>query len=193
MDQETLERLQKQDWPTIILQLKAYAIKRVSRLNWRRGREALPEGKQSHDLAMGAITQAFGIEGNRKWDYEKHPDLLKYLMDTVDSLVSNLVRSSEHKSAAKSSVNEFNKYGDPIHKDIVIPDHEHKIDNEILVNEIRECTKGEDDLEIIFQCLLEGMKSREIADEYGLSISQVYQLTRKLIRRVIAAGLEPKE
>lgn len=191
INQDTLERLQKQDWATIILRLEAYAIRCVFRLNWRRGKEALPKGKQPSDLAMEAIAQAFGIEGDRKWDYEKYPDLLKHLMNTVDSLVSNLVISSEHKSTAKSSINDFNKNGDPVHQGIVMPDYERKMDNEILANKIHECTEGEDELEIIFQCWLEGMTPREIAEEYGLSRSHVYQLTRKLERRVRAAGLEP--
>lgn len=193
INHDILERLQKQDWPIIILRLEAYAARRVSRLSWRRGREALPDGKQSHDLAMGAITQAFGIEGDRKWNYEKHPDLLKYLMDTVDSLVSNLVRSSEHKSTAKSSTNEFKKNNDPVHQGSIKSDYEAQIDNKALVDKIHECTEGEDELEVIFQCLLEGMTPREIAEEYGFLRDHVYQLTRKLERRVRAAGLKPEE
>ena len=67
--------LDRQDWSDVYARLVAFASHRA-------GSPAL--GK---DLAQEAITRVYAYES--KWDPEKDPDLVRYLMSVVNSLLAN--------------------------------------------------------------------------------------------------------
>lgn len=187
INKEMFEVLNNQNWPEIILRLKAYAIRKVQRRRWRKGRESLPKGHEAADLANKAIEQVWLEE--RIWNRERQADLLKFLMDAVDSLVSNLVRCAEHRRTDKSPIEEIHEKNHPASANPLY-DCDNEIDIPKLLDAIHECAKGEDELEIVFLCLKEGKRPREIAEEYGLEPTEVYQLIRKLKRRVKGAGIK---
>ncbi len=187
IDKETLDALNDQSWPEIILKLKGYAINKVHRLIWRRGRQSLPIGYETADLANKAIEQVW--LGERKWNREKQPDLLKFLMNAVDSIVNNLVECAEHKYMSNSSADEIHEKNHPALATPIV-DCDNKIDYPKLFRAIHTCAKGDEDLELILLYLEEGKKPKEIADECGLEREKVYQLIRKLKRRVEKAGIK---
>lgn len=103
MNQEQLVKFQQADWPVIQLELRKYAEKKVAAKKWRTG-TFLPKGMEAPDIACLAVVKTLngilGKEGDkdrRVWNEVENPTLLEHLMDAVDSEVSNLVRSSEHK------------------------------------------------------------------------------------------------
>jgi hypothetical protein len=103
VNQEQLVKFQKADWPSLQQELRKYAEKKVAARKWRSG-AFLPKGLEAPDIACMAIVKTLngiiGVDdgsGRRAWNEEKNPTLLEHLLDAVDSEVSNLVRSTEHK------------------------------------------------------------------------------------------------
>ena len=103
MNQEQLVKFQDADWPVIQLELRKYAEKKVAAKKWRTG-SFLPKGMEAPDIACLAVVKTLngiiGVDdgnGRRAWNETENPTLLEHLMDAVDSEVSNLVLSKEHK------------------------------------------------------------------------------------------------
>lgn len=96
LNERVLKLLSQVDWRQIALGVTDYAIIRVQRLRWKTASyKDLPQGMTPADLAYEAIKKVIG--GERPWDPEQHPDLLRYLKAIVDSLVSHLVESEDHE------------------------------------------------------------------------------------------------
>lgn len=87
----------------LVKRLTYHADCKLMRLRWRgltiRSGGAVPGGVEATDLAAQAIVDV--IEGTRKWDPVKDPDLLRFLKGVVDSKVSNLVNSAENKASRR--------------------------------------------------------------------------------------------
>lgn len=104
VDEATLERLQQFDWPRLSRELAFYAAKQAKVRYWGPEGHAdrLPRGLQARDLANEAILKVY--RGERRWDPDQNPDLLAYLRGVVDSLISALIRSLDHR-VSKERVN----------------------------------------------------------------------------------------
>lgn len=99
MDAETYQALAKlsdEDWTKLVLKLGHYAASVSRRLRWRtRNSRELPGGETVESIVSKAIEKLFS--GDRRWDPRAEPDLEKYLMDVIDSLLSHLVESQDNK------------------------------------------------------------------------------------------------
>lgn len=103
MDIELLKAFNSADWNRIALEGVAYVEKKVRRLKWKTA-QGLPKGKQPVDIFYDSVHKTLeGIksagEVGRIWNRTANPDLLDHLKDAIDSELSNLVTSEEHKSA----------------------------------------------------------------------------------------------
>ncbi|MEW6055675.1 MAG: hypothetical protein AB1540_03600 [Bdellovibrionota bacterium] len=100
---DTIQLFREADWNNITLRLVKYALFKVRRLEWKTG-NFLPKGLLPEDIALeairktceGIVAQASG-KGIRNWNPEVEPELLEHLKGVVDSDVSALVRSAEHR------------------------------------------------------------------------------------------------
>lgn len=200
VDPDVQERLAGADWDRISLRLVDYALFKVRRLKWRTGdRESLPEGKTAEDLACEAIEKV--LSGDRRWDPDACPDLVEYLKGVVDSLVSHLVISEEHRRVRRmpqteegQEVEELLKLANPgaaTAKHLVTaqidPETQTigKMEAERFVGEIFEEIAEDKELELVMDALLRGnVKAREIAAETGIDVGRVYKLREKLDRLV---------
>lgn len=210
MDSTIFERLNAQDWDYLSVKLLRYALMKVRRLGWATGsgeNPNLPNGMSAEDLACQAITRVF--EGTRSWNPDKEPDLFKFLCDVVDSLVSHLVNSEEHKER-KNQVN-----GDFLHD---YPDHGDPGDGRGgrgLVSDFQVAEPGHDggaspaerflylaiealsddpDLFKVFELCYDGMdKAADIARSMGIPVDQVYRLKEKMRRRLAKLQVVLKE
>jgi hypothetical protein len=95
----------------MIKELGLYASSVSRPLRWRtENSEELPDGETDKSIVSkainlvlkGALEEPSGTDspskaGSRRWDPQKHPDLKKYLMDVIDSLLNHLADSSENK------------------------------------------------------------------------------------------------
>ena len=174
---DRLELLRTQDWEPIILRLTAYAVYKVQRLSWQTGKDDLPGGRQPKDLASDAIKKVF--EGERSWDPTKQPDLLKHLRSIVDSLVSHLVESAEHKQRRQ--------IGDEVEKGGFDPPDQHSpipLDEIIaadVMGKLWDKAAGDEDLELVLYCIEEGLsKPIDISTTIQIPIDRIYKAKKKL-------------
>lgn len=204
MDDRVFNLLQQADWPRIALELTDYASTKVQRLQWRTGSGGgLPQGKTPEDLAYDAIGKV--LSGDRRWDPDQNPDLLGYLKAVVDSLVSHLVESEEHMRVRRLPQTEEGaelegvlQVADPespaaryLPRRPATPEEDllAKESEEAVVGEIFKAVQGDPELEGLVAAMMEGYtKPAEIAQAKGMKTERVYQLIRKLKRRLLRLG-----
>jgi hypothetical protein len=94
---EVFQRMSQDELENLILHLGRYALKVCCKYRWRSGNPMeLPKGETSDSIVSKAIKMV--LDGSeRRWDPKKHPDVTKYLMDTLDSLINHLANCSENK------------------------------------------------------------------------------------------------
>lgn len=91
MDETTYRaRLDEQDWGEVHARLLDFAAHRCGKKN-----EA-----QAKDLAQQAIARVFAYDS--KWDPEREPDLVRYLMSVVNSLLWN--ERTSHATRRRASL-----------------------------------------------------------------------------------------
>ena len=195
MDERLYHIFEQQDWPAIAKRLTVYASVKVRRLSWRtKSHENLPKGYTPSDIAQQAIADVLG--GTRNWNPDKDPDLFKYLCGAVDSAVSNLVTSSDNRKLtnmpdseqdmAQMQVSGMNGTV-PLSRPPETPESialAQENEDQVLT-QILELTSEDEELETLINALIEGYhKPRDIAAVTGMDITLVYQLQRKLKRRL---------
>ncbi len=99
---EVLKLLSLYPWADTLERLTLYAVRKMDRLKWRNSWKGNPpNGIQAEDIVQDVVLKT--IEGTRKWDQNKHPDLYLWLQNQIDSEISNLVRSSWNKKYVSES------------------------------------------------------------------------------------------
>ncbi len=90
------DRFDRHPWHLTLPRLRRYARERASRLTWSGVRQdPLPGGRLPEDVAHAAIEKV--LTGKRAWDPAAQPDLNLFLESVVDSELSHLVESWEHR------------------------------------------------------------------------------------------------
>lgn len=184
MEEAIQKLLDNYDWEKISLELTDYADIRARRLKWRtESKSDLPQGKRTEDIAQEAILKTYG--GERKWDPERYPDIMIFLRSVVDSLISHLANSQNHKKLQRFPENEngesldntFNLGYSPTPEDEVLADE--------VLGKIYEAVDGEKELQSVVDAIMSGYtKPGDISKATGYDIDRVYQLRRKLDRRI---------
>lgn len=184
MEEAIWKLLEKLDWEEITLELIDYANIRTRRLKWRtESNSDLPQGKRAEDIVQEAILQTF--KGKRKWNPEKYPDILIFLKLVINSIVSHLVNSQNHKRLQRLPENDNGKSLDNTFDLGYSPTPEDELLADETLGKIYEAISGDEELQSIVDAIMSGYtKSREIAEITGFDVSRVYQLRRKLDRRL---------
>lgn len=91
----TVSELTQDQQQLLLDRLTIYAEREYRRLGWfRNGQYRSPSGQGPEDVAAEAIVRL--IEGRRKYDEQKYPDLLEYLKKSVTkSIVSHIIDSPD--------------------------------------------------------------------------------------------------
>lgn len=184
-DPEVIDRLNSQDWEGLYENLVAYAAVRVSELSWERGPDALPEGKQPEDFVEEAIESLY--TGRRTWNYEEYPNLKGVLRGIIDSLISNLVTSAEHQRSEEI------EDPDCFYEDITSDKPDADLRAEDIRGRMRSAVDDEYKLELVFEAMLEGYPNEEIEELIEEDRDRVYQLRRKVRRRIRKAPSVPEQ
>jgi hypothetical protein len=191
-----------QDWKKIALELGDYVQIKVRKLYWRTCcDEVLPKCESPESLVYEAIEKVLSDE--RKWDPDKHPDLIKYLKSIIDSRVNHLALSLDNKLLRQIPTTENGKNIDDIliskttkkkteiektPEELLLEKEKAKHDNEIF-NELIASINDDEELLLLYDCFEKGIeKPEEIAKVTGLDITKIYQLRRKLDRLAFAFG-----
>lgn len=194
MDKKTRDLIEKADWKCISSELAEYALYKARRIYWRSDRyRNLSRGKTSEDIAYEAIQRT--LSGDRSWDPEKDPDIIIFLKSVVDSLMYHLIHSQNHKRLQPLPENgNGNIREDIIHKwspdssptpeeQILLKEEEEQADR--IVSIMFEAVAEDAELETILEARMEGcVRPEEIAEVKNMDIKHVYNLIRKLKRRL---------
>ncbi|MEM7246000.1 MAG: ECF-type sigma factor [Acidobacteriota bacterium] len=146
----------------------------------RRWRAQLPEGNDAKDLALEAIIRV--LDGRRAWDAQARPELLNHLRDVVDSLLSNLVRSSDHLTRSGHDADDAEAHGVPAIRHRATQQQQLEAAEEL--ERIRSLVADDPVLCQVLAQMEEGATPKEIAIELGLEVKDVNNHLRTIRRRV---------
>lgn len=188
LDDSTRICLDEADWPSVLPPVLKYAEAQAKKYKWL-GVDVDPD-----DLVQNAIQLAYS--GQRKWDREKCPRLDKFLIGIIRSITSH---NAEHENNfPKESIFDVNGkiknnliYNSKDKKDSFSaagnPENE-LVENEkekILEDTLKKIASEDDELGMVILCLEDGINKRsKIAEETNFDINKVYNLIRKLKRKL---------
>jgi hypothetical protein len=196
----------------IFLRLGGYSLRVCRAHRWRtKNAQNLPDGETPASL----VTKAFELvlSGKRDWDPVTGPPLEKYLMDVIDSLISNLSTSCDNRILV--SVPQAREGLEPAEmesrtpppsaewlassgrspEDILLAREQAAMEEQALDMLIDEC-EDHTEARVVLQETFDGCeKSSQIAAKTGLSITQVYNASKRISERIGAVrrrlGLTP--
>jgi|GEM_PF-6921891 len=181
MTKTDLDALQKHNWEEAFIKLKANA---AHLLKYRYRGLSFPKGRTLQDFIQSAIASIFDPDSTRKWDSQKHPDINKYLMDVISSMMSNLFNSIEARTT--SSFPQSPTESNPSYYDF--PDSPLDLDTgmdlESLIRQVQKDLEEDEEASFVFMERLDGLPNREIAQSLGYEV-RIVENAQKRINRVI--------
>lgn len=197
-----------EEFDLMVLHLGRYAMQVSNIYKWRTGGSYdLPGGHTVESVVFLAIERAW--LGERQWDREKQPNFKKYLMDVIDSLLYHLATGKDNEilTTEPEPGTEDEKHwhtGSPkrhseadwLVRENATPEEE-LLEKEEIERESRSRNRaiemlleescGDDELTFVIQAMLDGYdKPGEIAEVTGIDIRDVYNITKRLNRKVTA-------
>jgi len=175
MDSTLRTLIDTQDWPSIMVKLYAHAIFRLKWFGIKA--ETRLQGKEYKDFAHDAVILVY--EGKRNWDPKTHPDIVKYLKQVINSLLSNLLKSDEAKRTLNADLtDEVN--------DVMLFDNmfEQKLINQDLMDQIEDTLLDDPDMWLVFTDLAKGMSPLDISEKYGIGIEKIRNIQKRLRRHI---------
>jgi hypothetical protein len=181
IDPQTFEQLKlisEKDWGLVFKELVIYSELRLTKLGFVPRTEK--DVKNGEDFANDAIEKLFN--GDRAWDCIRFPDVLIHLKGVVKSLIWSHIKSSLRSTVKKELTSivlddseDFESYSDIAATDdpetIIISDENWKdIENQF----------GEDSDGFIMFCdWVDEVPARDIAKEYNVDVTAVYNTIKK--------------
>ncbi len=167
--EELLLRLEKVDWKDVTLKLKAYSLLRIKQHSKIVTDELI---KIAVDMANDAIGQLWTEE--RKWNINYYPDVYSFLKGAVDSLRSNFYKKiSKAKNVGLSE--ETMKDESSFESNFIALD---------LKDKIMKSFKDDALAALVFEAIADGGKPREISDDLGENIKEVYNAVKRVNRKI---------
>lgn len=161
--------------------LPAYAQRAAAtRYYWRSPGELLEAGKEPVDIAFDVLGKT--LDGTRRWDPRKHPDLEAFLRSAIDSELNNLARSKEHL-VREPSIERYNAAVDGVGGPFGPPNS--RVEGEELLTAFRQTVADDPRLSRFLDFKLQGYELKEIYELTGWPMEDVYGLNRRLKRRCL--------
>ena len=208
LDRKKRELLDQADWDDIIPKLLKHALSKLRR-HFFYDNSPLG-GSKIEQLAEDLVIDAVGKlwDETVSWEHGKKDNLFYFLQGVINSQVSHLFDNDEYKTtgrfpvatsegaATDVEVEELLKRANPHdeHARDLTPSTPPNPEDALLTKEqeeqdkanadaLLERLKGDKELEDVFLCIMGGTtKPREIAQEMGVEVKQVYNLQKKLRR-----------
>jgi DNA-directed RNA polymerase specialized sigma24 family protein len=181
IDPQTFEQLKlisEKEWGLIFKELVIYSELRLTKIGFVPRTEK--DVKNGEDFANDAIEKLFN--GDRAWDFIRFPDVLIHLKGVAKSLIWSHIKSSSRSTVKKELTSivfddseDFESYSDIAAiedpETIIISDENWKdIENQF----------GEDSDGFIMFCdWVDEVPAREIAKEYNVDVTAVYNTIKK--------------
>lgn len=195
MDIELLKAFNSADWNRIAPEGVAYVEKKVRRLKWKTA-QGLPKGKLPTDIFYDSVHKTLeGIksagEVGRIWNRTANPDLLDHLKDAIDSELSNLVTSEEHKAAEYFKNLDHKEFDAKLEKNLSSASQSDKNDNDVLkqkMDGLKVYFKGEQEvLDVLdaFERLAQNegaLGPKQVAQYLKIEVKEVNNTLKKIWR-----------
>jgi hypothetical protein len=186
LPQDTIEALKKENWDNIIPRLIYFAQQRI----WRYVRQGnVLKGKTAENFVEEAIFKVW--TGVRVWDRQKCPEVIELLFGVILSDVGHSVGSKNSNIDFEEGISESEALDcdgrklesqTPIHS--LLRDEQDGKDNDFLIWFID--SLGQDkQLVKLTEVIIDGCdKEAEMARTMGITAKEVYNLKKKLGRRL---------
>lgn len=192
------DRFDRHPWHLTIPRLRRYARERADRLTWSGVRHGpLPGGRLPEDVVHTAIEKV--LTGTRAWNPSVQPDLDLFLESIVDSELSHLVESWEHRHVRPAAALPAAGDGpdgtgrDPIGEaptpaagpaEAAVR-REEAVRQEAFAAEFIASVGDDPVLKRIVECIIaDVVKPGEIAERLGIHVTEVYNRRKQLQRRL---------
>lgn len=192
---EVLSNLTNEEWEKIIYKLTLHTCWLMKVAVKNKASDILSGGIQVKDIVQDAVTKV--LTGERDWDTEVHPDLLKFLKNSVvRSLVSNYFVSPKTKNETTAGTldpdpsddGEADPFWETVKGNSTAADEE-LFAKEILLK-LRDNLNDDDEAAIVFEEVIKGNKPKEIAKDLGISVENVNNALKR-IRNTKAKQFKP--
>lgn len=208
MNDGQLKKFNEADWTQIKPALIKYTVKKAARKRWNS--ICLPKGTEPPDIANQAIEKTLNAIlgedselGQRHWNEKINPELLGHLKDVVDSDLSNLVNSEEHKKTNYSPLldaddaenllmSEVNSVRQTLSaEDMIIANEENEAadrDGQQLMKDLLKELEGDDDAGLVVMAFEElakagkPVKPQEVALHLEMDIKDVRNVMKRIAR-----------
>lgn len=135
--------------------------------------------EKAEDIALDATKKL--LAGDRRWNPETDPNLLEYLRDVVDSLISHFLNGSP------------NRLERPFPEDGVDPAFFPSPDSNLIYDDLLASVVDEPELAAVLAAMADGhVTGGELAEALGISVAEVVNRRKRLRRRVRERGYAPE-
>lgn len=211
---ETLRRVTPDEWALLIKVLTRYTSNRSRRLGWRtENSDELPGGETPASIVSKAITMVLrgafdeqtdeeqGLKaGVRRWDPRKDPDLKKYLMDVIKSVLNHLAESEENSIFQRiplgedareweerlnrpTADREWLARGGAAPEEILLQQEAARLRTRAL-QMLQEEVSDDEVLSRVVKSMLAGNRdAADISDDTGIPAKQIYNAAKRLDRK----------
>lgn len=199
-----LAQLSEDALQKMILELGRYALS-VSRSKprWRtESASELPRGETVDSIVSLAFEKV--LTGERQWEPQKEPDLKRYLMGVIDSLLSHLARHRDNRVLTALPSPESNGSSGtslpvraasapaPWHAQVLwepemaLLQKEHHDHEEQVLQRLMEAAQDDPLVAQIIQTMRQGhSKCGDIATVLGIAVTEVYNAMKRLDRKIV--------
>jgi DNA-directed RNA polymerase specialized sigma24 family protein len=182
----------------LILELGRYALSVSRRLYWRTGNAVdLPRGETVDSIVSKAFTKV--LTGERRWNPQTAPDLQKYLMGVIDSLLNHLAqhkdnttlravpRLSDGRDAPLSPAPGATAWHQqPPDPESALLQHEQAAYEDRVLQHLLGVSEDDPLVTQIIQAMQDGHdKPSEVATALGVPVSDVYNAMKRLDRKMM--------
>jgi RNA polymerase sigma factor (sigma-70 family) len=197
LDENTRKELDSADWEEILPRLLQYTRWQIKKHKWLGSISLDPE-----EFVQETIARAYGVGSGgalRKWNQERCPDLADFLIGVIRSLTSHEIEHlSKFRHESFGSQVEEKGTRDPIEIEASLAHEitsrtknpEEAAAQEELARGVAEeayrLTESDDEGQMVLMCILDDgiTKPKEIAEEIGYEVEKVYNIMKRLRRRL---------
>jgi len=181
MEEQTIEDLNNQNWERIILELINYTVNLYRR--WNLGFDRAIKGYNPEEIVMEGIKKVYTNE----WKWNPKMELMPFLRINIRGMVFNLaVNKKENKLSTLYDISEYNNI---VESTYTIEDElSAKSKIEYFYNKI----KGNEIEEKIFKGWIEGLKKREICDQYKIDETTYKNAYKRLKNKLLKLDIEKR-
>jgi hypothetical protein len=183
---------------TLILELGRYALSVSRRLYWRTGNAIdLPRGETVDSIVSKALTKV--LTGERRWNPQTAPDLQKYLMGVIDSLLNHLAQHKDNTALRavprqpdgsdaplSPAPGATDWHPEPQDPESVLLQHEQTAYEDRILQHLLDVSQDDPLVTQIIQAMRDGHdKPGEVATALGIPVSEIYNAMKRLDRKMI--------